>query len=356
MTSIMKAAVLHAPGDIRIEAVPVPELINEKEVLIMVKAAGICGSDLDRVMKSGTYSFPTIPGHEFCGEVVKTGKDVKKYKKGDRVVVAPIIPCFSCGSCQQGYYGQCDSYNYLGSRTDGGFAQYVKAPQMNLIKMPDNISFKEGAVVEPAAVTLHGVKRVGVEAGDTVAVLGCGTLGLFALQLAKILGASRTIAVDIAEEKLKLANKLGADKIVSAADKESDRDTVSEIERITSGRGVDVAVETAGVSETQEQCLRIAGNHSRILYLGTSHRNVIIPPETFERILRKELTVTGAWNSYSAPFPGREWYAVIDYAKRGILKIDPLITHTFGLDDAPSVFRELLEKRYFYNKVVFEIN
>ena len=194
----MKAAVLHAPGDIRVENVPVPTELLENETLIKVKASGICGSDLDRVLKTGTYNFPTIPGHEFCGIVEKTGDKVKGFKKGDRVAVAPIIPCFSCESCQQGHYGQCVSYNYLGSRTDGGFAQYVKAPEMNLIKLPEEVSYKEGAAIEPAAVTLHGMRSVGVETGDTVAVLGCGTLGLFALQFAKIMGATRTIAVDIA--------------------------------------------------------------------------------------------------------------------------------------------------------------
>jgi L-iditol 2-dehydrogenase len=352
MIRIMKAAVLHAPGDIRVEDVPVPDDIHKKEVLIKVKTAGICGSDLDRVMKTGTYSFPTIPGHEFCGVVEKTGTEVKGVKKGDRVVVAPIMPCFSCRSCQQGHYGQCLNYNYLGSRTDGGFAQYVKAPEMNLIRMPSEVSFKEGAAIEPAAVTLHGMIKVGVEAGDTIAALGCGTLGLIALQLAKILGASRTIAVDITKEKLELAQKLEVDELIFA----SEKDPVAEIEKITEGLGTDVAVETAGVSTTQEQCLRIAGKHSRILFLGTAHRDVVIPTESFERILRNELTITGAWNSYSAPFPGREWYGAIDYVKRGVLKIEPLITHTFDLQDVPAVFRDLAECRYVYNKVMFEIS
>ncbi|HEB31061.1 MAG TPA: galactitol-1-phosphate 5-dehydrogenase [Spirochaetes bacterium] len=352
MTKTMKAAVLHAPGDIRFENVPVPSDLHKKEVLVKVRAAGICGSDLDRIMKTGTYSFPTIPGHEFCGIVEKTGDEEKGFKKGDRVVVAPIIPCFSCESCQQGHYGQCASYNYLGSRTDGGFAQYVKAPVMNLIRMPAEVSYKEGAAIEPAAVTLHGMRRVGVETGDTVAVLGCGTLGLFALQFAKIMGATRTIAVDIAEEKLELAQKLGADELVCAQEK----DPVTEIKKMTEGRGPHAAIETAGVSITQEQCLRIAAKHGRILYLGTAHKDVVIPAGSFEHIVRNELLITGSWNSYSAPFPGREWHASVDYVKKKVIKIEPLITHTFVLEDASKVFRDLAERRYVYNKVMFEIN
>jgi L-iditol 2-dehydrogenase len=352
MTKTMKAAVLHAPGDLRVENAPVPSELHKKEVLVKVKAAGICGSDLDRVMKTGTYSFPTIPGHEFSGVIEKTGDEVKVFKKGDRVAVAPIIPCFSCESCQQGHYGQCISYNYLGSRTDGGFAQYVKAPEMNLIRMPAEVSYKEGAAIEPAAVTLHGMRRVGVETGDTVAVLGCGTLGLFALQFAKIMGATRTIAVDIVGEKLKLAQKLGADELIYALDS----DPVAEIKKMTEDRGPHVAIETAGVSITQEQCLRIAAKHGRILYLGTAHKDVVIPSGSFEHIVRNELTIKGAWNSYSAPFPGPEWHASVDYIKKGVLKIEPLITHTFELEDAPSVFRDLTEGRYFSNKVMFELN
>jgi len=139
----MKAAVLHAPGDLRMEQVPVPS-VKADYVLMKVKAAGICGSDIDRVMKTGTYHFPTIPGHEFCGEIARTGTGVLNWKPGDRAVAAPIMPCYSCSSCQEGNYGQCDNYNYLGSRTDGGFAEYVAVPESNLIRLPDSISYLKG--------------------------------------------------------------------------------------------------------------------------------------------------------------------------------------------------------------------
>ena len=125
---------------------------------------------------------------------------------------------------------------------------------------------------------------------------------------------------------------------------------------MTEGRGPNVVIETAGVNITQEQCLRIASKHGRILYLGTAHKEILIPPESFEHIVRNELTIKGAWNSYSAPFPGREWYASVDYIKKGVLKIEPLITHTFGLEEAPTVFRDIAGGKYIYNKVMFIIN
>lgn len=347
----MKAAVLHAPADLKIEKVPIPE-IGSGDVLVRVRAAGVCGSDLDRVMKTGTYRFPTIPGHEFCGEVEKVGSGVLGFKRGDRVVVAPILPCGECEFCQQGNVGLCDNYNYLGSRTHGGYAQFVKAPARNLLKIPNEITFVEGAAVEPAAVTLHGMIKVGINVGDHVAVLGCGAIGLLAIQFAKIMGATKVIAVDIAEDKLDLAKKIGADICINAMNS----DPVQTIKEVTKGSGVNVAVETAGVNITQEQCLRVAKKMGRILYLGTAHKSVEIPPKSFECIVRNELMMIGSWNSYSAPFPGVEWHATLDYIKTGALKIKPLITHTFELSQAPQVFQDLIDRKYTFNKVIFTID
>ncbi|KRE70154.1 hypothetical protein ASL11_14795 [Paenibacillus sp. Soil750] len=346
----MNAAVLHAPADLRYEQVAVPSY-EDNEVLVRVRAAGVCGSDLGRVMKTGTYSFPTIPGHEFCGEVAAVGGDVKDFKPGDRVAVAPILPCGTCEFCESGDYGLCDNYNYLGSRTHGGYAEYTVAPSRNLIRLPDSLSFVEGAMVEPAAVTLHGMMRVGVNVGDTVAVLGCGTIGLFAIQFAKIMGATQVIATDVAVDKLELAKQLGADVVINSGE----LDAVQKIKELTGGKGVNVAVETAGVVQTQEQCLRIAKKKGRVLYLGTAHRDVVLPPKSFECIVRNELTLVGSWNSYSAPFPGVEWQATIDYVKSGALKLQPLVTHTFRLSDAPNVFVDLVERKYPFTKVIYEI-
>jgi L-iditol 2-dehydrogenase len=204
--TMMQAAVLHAPGDLRIQNVPVPSDISSHEVLVKVFAAGICGSDIGRVMTTGTYSMPMIPGHEFCGMVVTTGNAVSHLVKGDKVVVAPLMPCFTCESCQGGQFGLCAHYNFLGSRTNGGFAQYVKAPARNVLKMPLGIDYIEGATVEPAAVTLHGLHLLSIRAGDITAVIGCGALGFFAIQFARLSGAAEVIAIDIDADKLRLAH------------------------------------------------------------------------------------------------------------------------------------------------------
>ena len=348
----MEAAVLHAPADLRIEKVKMNDSLNDEEALIRVKAVGICGSDIERVMKTGTYHFPTIPGHEFCGVIEKIKTKNGSFQNGERVLVVPIMPCFQCEFCQRGNYGQCEKYDYLGSRSDGGFAEFVKAPVKNLIHLPDEISFQEGSLVEPAAVTLHGIRKVGIQAGDTVAVLGCGAIGLFAIQFAKILGAVKVIAVDIDLEKLKFAKELGADVAIHATYEEP----VEQIMKFTNNKGVDVAVETAGVPITQEQCIRIAKKQGRILYLGTSHKDVVIPPKSFECIIRNELNIVGSWNSYSAPFPGVDWFATLEYITSGKLKVKPMISHVFSLAEAPNVIEAMLNKKINYNKVILNIN
>ena len=348
MKNSMKAAVLYAPGDLRIESRKIPKPKKPGDVLIQVKATGICGSDLDRILHTGTYTFPTIPGHEFCGVVEDAGKQADGFEKGDRVVVAPILPCMVCESCCKGNYGQCDNYDYIGSRRDGAMAEYVLAPARNLIRMPDNMSFEEGAAVEPAAVTLHGVRQIGINAGDTVAVLGCGPIGLFAIQFVKLLGAVNVYAADIDREKFGAARDAGADECVDA----SQEDAVEALRLLTPDKGVDVVIETAGSNITQEQALRIARKKGRVLYLGTAHKEVKLPPETFECMLRNELWVTGSWNSYSAPFPGREWDSILEYVAAGRFDLSSAITHRIGLDQIPDMIRKMENRGFLFNKVV----
>ncbi len=347
--SNMKAAVLHAPGDLRIETVSKPKITNKNEVLVNIKAAGICGSDLDRVLHTGTYKFPTIPGHEFCGIIEAKGEEVKDLKIGDKVVVAPMLPCMKCDSCASGNYGQCEDYDFIGSRRDGAFAEYVVAPQVNVLKMPSNVSFEEGAVVEPAAVTLHGMRKVKINPGETVVVLGCGPIGQIAVQFSKIMGATKVVAVDIVDEKLSEAQKLGADITVNSMKE----DPIEAIKKVTGGKGADVTIETAGSNITQEQSLRATKNLGRILLLGTAHKDVVFPPKSFERIIRGELELVGSWNSYSAPFPGVEWRATMDFISSGQLKVKPLITHRFNLEEAADVFQKLKNRELNFNKIVF---
>ena len=231
MPTMMEAAVLHAPGDLRIEQVAVPRDLGPEDVLVKVMAAGICGSDIGRVMKTGTYRFPTIPGHEFSGILAECGTGVSSARVGDRVAVAPLMPCFRCESCQHGHYSLCDCYDFLGSRTHGGFAQYVRAPARNVVKVPDAVGFDEAATVEPAGIILHGIKKIEIGAGDSVAVIGVGALGYFAVRFAKLSGAKPVIAVDVDEAKLELARGAGADFVINGANV----DAAGRIREVTAG-------------------------------------------------------------------------------------------------------------------------
>lgn len=345
----MRAARLYRPGDLRIEETerPKPE---PGQVLVKVHAAGICGSDIPRIMSTGTYHFPCTPGHEFSGEIAECGSLVTKFSAGDRVVITPLMPCRRCEMCRQGFYGQCEVYDFLGSRRDGGFAEYAAVPEDNLLLLPETVSYREAALIEPAAVTLHGLNKLGLAKEGTAAVFGCGAIGLLAVSQMKLLGAGKVIAVDIDHEKLKLAQKMGADVTIHSLEE----DPVERIRQIFKD-GVHAAVETAGTPVTQEQCIRAVKSQGEVLFLGTAHRDVVFPAKTFERIVRREIRMTGSWNSYSAPYPGREWTDIIRYLKEGRLSFEPLITHVFPLDRMPEIVKDMAERRFPYTKVLFEM-
>jgi len=344
----MKAAVLHALGDLRIEEVGIPKIEKSDDVIVRVRSVGICGSDVHRIMTTGTYRYPLIPGHEFSGQAYETGKDVTGINAGDRVVAVPIKPCFVCDACQKGHYGQCADYDYIGSRCDGAFAEYVRVPARNIIRIPDSITYQEAAVVEPSAVSLHGICKVKVESGDTVIVFGCGVIGLLIMQLAKIMGAANIIAVDILQEKLEYAHSIAGAVTVNA----NEADPIQRIMDITGNKGGDLAIETAGVCATQVQCLNAVKESGRVLYLGTAHKEITFPPEVFEKLVRKEYTVTGAWNSYSAPFPGREWKTILQYIQDKRLNVKDIITHQCDLTELPEMITKMLKNSIIYGKVL----
>lgn len=178
----MKAWVLEDIGKIQYKEVSKP-LPGEHEVLVEVKAAGICGSDIPRIYQTGAHRMPLIPGHEFAGRVVQTGENTDAKWQNKRVGIFPLIPCRSCIACRKGQYELCRNYSYLGSRQDGGFAEYVAVPESNLIELPETVSYEEAAMLEPMAVACHALRRVGASYQDTVAVCGLGTIGMLIVML-----------------------------------------------------------------------------------------------------------------------------------------------------------------------------
>ena len=344
----MKSAVLHAIGDLRYEDTPTPKP-GIGEVLIKIKASGVCGSDIPRVMKKGTYSFPLIPGHEFAGEVVEIASGNESYavKVGDRVTIFPLIHCGKCIYCQIGEYAQCDDYDYLGSRRDGGFAEYVTAPIENLVPVPDNVDFECSAMTEPASVALHALRRTGVDAGDNVVILGAGTIGLILAQWAKICGAGRVFVTDISQDKLKVAMDYGFLCINSAQE-----DAVDRIIKETK-KGADISIEAAGTSVTFEQSLRMTRKQGKVILMGNVSGDVVIPERTASIILRSQLVIYGTWNSSITSIPKNEWLTSLHFMSLGALNLKPLITHRFPLSNVNKAFDMMYNRREFFNKVMF---
>lgn len=349
MEGKMKAVALHAIKDLRYEDVDIPK-IGEDDVLVKVKYVGICGSDMPRAMVSGAYHYPTITGHEFSGEVAELGDNVENLKVGQKVTVAPLIPCGTCEFCKKGEFALCETYQFLGSRNDGGFAEYVRVPKANILPIPEGLDLETAAGIEPASISYQAVSKTNIKVGDTVAVVGCGPIGQFAIQWAKIFGASKVIAVDVLEDKLQLAKELGADVIVNS----KECNAVEKVLEITNG-GVQAVIETAGIKFTEEQSVLMCRKHGRVIYLGISHDELRFSAKTLDRIMRGEIIIQGSWNSYSAPFPGIAWSATLDFMKKGQIVFKPMISHRIKLEELPEYFFKMFNKEINYNKVLVEI-
>ena len=196
----MKAAVLYANEDIRFDDYQEP-VCDSDSIIVRIKAAGICGSDVPRVLSNASHHYPNVLGHEFSGEVLETGANVQDIKIGERVAGVPLIPCMKCADCQRGWFALCKSYDFIGSRRQGAFAEYLKLPAVNAVKFDDSVSYEQGAFFEPSTVALHGLRINNYEGGGHVAVLGGGTIGVFAAQWAKIFGAASVTVFDISDER-----------------------------------------------------------------------------------------------------------------------------------------------------------
>lgn len=343
---LMKALVIEAEDKFTYKDVPVPE-IKDDEVLVKVRACGICGSDIPRVMNKGVHFYPIIVGHEFAGDVVKVGSKVKTASVGQRVTAAPLIPCGTCPECQKGNPAMCTHYSFIGSRQDGAMAEFVAVPARNLVPIAESVSYEQGAVIEPITVALHGIERAGVmEGGKSALVYGCGTIGMLTIQCLKAKGIERVYAIDIDEHKLKIAKKLGAYEVINSG-------KVDVAEYFKEHGKVDFAFETAGVNFLQAQIIELVNKHGKIVYIGTAHGDVKLPAKSFEQILRSEIFVTGSWMSYSAPFPGSEWTAAAEYLAAGKIKTEKLISHRFKLSDGIKAFETLTDRNSGAIKVMY---
>lgn len=352
-TATMHALVLYAVGDVRYEQICSPEP-NAGQVRVRVAFCGVCNSDIPRFFGKGPYSFPLVCGHEFAGVVDRVGAGVTTFVPGDRVAVFPLLWCGNCSSCEHGLYAQCLDYDYLGSRSNGAFAEYVVAPERNLLRVPTGVSLEEAAMTEPAAVALHALRRGGgCSVGESVVVFGAGPIGLMVAQWARAMGAAKVMLVDLVREKLNLGRRLGVQHVIDLRE----ADAVAAVEQITGGLGADVCIDAAGVPQATVQTLRAARHGGSIVLLGNPTGEVTIPAELISRLMRREVQIAGTWNSdYGAFGEDDDWHRSLAGMASGAIDVKPLITHRVPLNSAFGALRMIKDQTEFYCKVLIGPN
>lgn len=327
----MKAAVLHGVADLRYEDVPRP-VAGEGEVLLKVMAAGVCGSDIPRIFTKGTYHFPTIPGHEFAGQIVESDDPALL---GRKAAVFPLLPCRKCAACQVGEYVKCENYDYYGSRRDGAFAEYLAVDKRNLVLLDDKISYAEASLMEPAAVARAAIRRMQISLGDKVVIFGAGPIGLMAAQWAKKAGAGLVRVVDISDEKLAFARRFGFEAY------DARRDGLCHC-----------ALEGTGASPAINNAIKALLPNGRLVLMGNPFGDMNIERGVYSEILRREITLLGTWNSsYNDRI--NDWEAVSKAMAEGDMSFEPLITHRFPLSQCHKALEMMRDKTEFFTKVTF---
>lgn len=345
----MRAMVLHDINDFRLETVEKPAL-KKGEVLVAVKAAGICGSDIPRVYRTGTYTYPLIPGHEFSGLVAEIGEGVDAGWKGQRVGVFPLIPCKNCLPCQKKQYEMCRNYSYLGSRRDGGFAEYVAVPAANLIGLPDHVSFEAAAMLEPMAVAVHAMRRLRVTAADTAAVCGLGTIGLLLTMFLREAGVKKILVIGNKESQKRIVSDMGISE-----DSYCDGRSCAVEEWIaerTGGAGVDVFFECVGKAETIMQAVDNTTPGGRICLVGNPAADICIKKPVYWKILRNQLQVTGTWNSSFTGEMEDDWHYVLERLSQNKIFPERIISHRFSLEEIERGFCIMRDKKEDYGKIM----
>ena len=316
-------------------------------MLLKVRAVSICGSDISRYVK-GHRTYPMILGHECSGVVAAVGEGVDSHLVGQHAALIPLIPCFNCEECQLGLYSACHSYSFIGSRQAGGFAEYVELPERNLLLLPDGVSFEEGALIEPATVARHILDLGNFQAGQTAVVFGAGSIGLMLVQWLRILGASLIVCTDIADQNLEVAHQLGAHVTLNPRLV----DVPQEVSKLV-GDGVDLALEAAGAPQTLAQTIQVTRPRGAVVCAGNQPLDAALTMAFIENMMRKELQIRGCFMSYSAPFPGTEWSESLEAVVNGSLNMNAMISHRFGLSEAPGVFKSIGEKTLSHRKIIF---
>lgn len=329
----MKALVLKEYRKFAIEDFPVPTL-QPNEVLVRVRACGICGSDVHGMDgSSGRRIPPIVMGHEAAGVIAEIGSAVTGWKKDDRVTFDSTVSCGECWHCRRGEINLCENRRVLGVscgeyRRHGAFAEYVAIPQHILYRLPDNLSFEQAAMVEAVSVAVHAVERTPLSLNASVAVVGTGMIGLLVVQVLRARGCGKIIAIDLDEGKLKLAQQFGATHTLQAAA----TDLQEKIRALTDGRGVDAAFEVVGLPATVKTAIESARKGGSVTLVGNLKPQVELP---LQAVVTRELTLIGTCASAG------EYPACLDLIASGKVNVTDFISATPPLEEGAQWFERL---------------
>jgi 2-desacetyl-2-hydroxyethyl bacteriochlorophyllide A dehydrogenase len=342
----VKAVVIEQPLDVRYVEVETPAP-GPDDVLVQSRVAGVCRTDLE--MAAGLLTdprwvrFPVVPGHEWSGTVAAVGEHVTDVRAGDRVVCEGMIPCNRCRRCKSGATQLCENYDQLGFTRAGGYGEYVVVPRHVVHRLPDGVSFESGVLVEPASCVLRGLERGRPAPGESVGVIGIGTLGSLALTLARLHAPGALLAYGIRDDELRFAEQLGASRAIHVAE----QDAVA-VTRDLVGNGLDLVVETAGAVEAVELATRLVRPGGRVVLLGIAGEGQTLQLPA-DRIMFGDLDVIG-----SCSYTTAVWARVVRLLEQGLVDFEPLVTHRFPAARFEDAFRLLDDRDGIVAKVLLE--
>lgn len=339
----MRVAMYYNNNDIRIQDIPKPK-INENEILVRVVASGICGSDVMewyRIKKA-----PLVLGHEITGEIVEVGRNVKKYKTGDKVFVSHHIPCNTCRYCLTGHHTACETLHTT-NYDPGGFSEFIRVPQLNVDRgiflLPKEVSFEEGVFIEPLACVIRALRVCGLKPAQSVLILGAGISGMLHLLAAKAFGAGRIFVTDINEFRLKMAEKLGADAAISAS-----ADVLSKVKEINDNRLADLIVVSTGALSAFKQSLTLADKGGIVLFFAPTQPGIELPVPVND-FWRNEMTLKTSYGN--SPYDAE---VAIELIRSRRVPVKELITHRLKLDETAKGFK-LVEEAKDSMKVIIKL-
>jgi 2-desacetyl-2-hydroxyethyl bacteriochlorophyllide A dehydrogenase len=341
----MKAVVIERPHEIAWREVE-PPVGGADDVLIRSQKTGVCRTDIEVFqgeLEERWVTYPCIPGHEWSGTVAEVGRNVSEFRPGDRVVSEGMIPCNRCRRCRKGETNLCENYDQLGFTRGGGYGELVLAPRHVVHRLPDHVSFESGVLIEPASCVLRAFERTRPQAGEAIGVVGIGTLGSIAVQLARLFAPRTIVAYGIRPDELAFAERLGVDHVVNVADADGEEETMRLL-----GEALDVVIETAGAVPAVELATRVVREGGRVGLLGIAGEGRMLELPA-DRIALRDIEVSGVVSYTSAV-----WTAMMRLVEAGLVDLDRIVTHRFPAGEFHEAFALMDQREGNVVKILLE--